>query len=293
MSQFDSGELGDRRPADARARLDWSTPTNLPPGTYTYFCRIHPFMRGAFRGGRLSVPDTSRGRRVSRTGKIVVGVVGALVVVGVGAWWFVFRDTAAPKARVDAVAANRAAGAESRCLTGRNVDRQGRGLGLRGIPHPGAVRGRHREADCDRAHAEGEGHDERLGPHGRVRADRRRSHRAHERPGSTRLAIRERGLETGRFPETTFTLTAPITLPSTPVKGTSYRVTATGDLALHGVTRSVQVALEAKWNGSTIAVAGSAPIVLGDYGMASIKIPGFIETDDRGTLELQLLFVPA
>src|SRR5205807_1392197 len=64
-------------------------------------------------------------------------------------------------------------------------------------------------------------------------------------------AIRERGLETGRFPEATFTLTAPITLPSTPVKGTSYRVTATGDLVLHGVTRSVQVALEAKWNGST------------------------------------------
>ncbi|HEY5142381.1 MAG TPA: hypothetical protein VII98_02655 [Solirubrobacteraceae bacterium] len=27
----------------------WSTPKNLPVGTYTYFCRIHPFMRGAFR----------------------------------------------------------------------------------------------------------------------------------------------------------------------------------------------------------------------------------------------------
>ena len=62
---------------------------------------------------------------------------------------------------------------------------------------------------------------------------------------------------------------------------------------LHGVTRSVHVALEARWNGSTIAVAGSAPVVLGDYAMAPIKIPGFVETDDRGTLELQLLFVPA
>jgi hypothetical protein len=27
----------------------WQTPKNLSPGTYTYFCRIHPFMRGAFR----------------------------------------------------------------------------------------------------------------------------------------------------------------------------------------------------------------------------------------------------
>jgi hypothetical protein len=27
----------------------WKTPKDLAPGTYTYFCRIHPFMRGAFR----------------------------------------------------------------------------------------------------------------------------------------------------------------------------------------------------------------------------------------------------
>ncbi|MDX6639453.1 MAG: hypothetical protein QOF12_464 [Solirubrobacteraceae bacterium] len=27
----------------------YETPKNLTPGTYTYFCRIHPFMRGAFR----------------------------------------------------------------------------------------------------------------------------------------------------------------------------------------------------------------------------------------------------
>jgi plastocyanin len=48
---FDSGQLGlDRRAATAAAqRMSWSTPRNLRPGTYTYFCRVHPFMRGAFR----------------------------------------------------------------------------------------------------------------------------------------------------------------------------------------------------------------------------------------------------
>ena len=46
--QFDSGELGTGGPP-ASGTDTWSTPTNLPPGTYTYFCRIHPFMRGAFR----------------------------------------------------------------------------------------------------------------------------------------------------------------------------------------------------------------------------------------------------
>ena len=48
---FDSGELG-YGPAGATAaanRATWKTPKNLPTGTYTYFCRIHPFMRGAFK----------------------------------------------------------------------------------------------------------------------------------------------------------------------------------------------------------------------------------------------------
>lgn len=48
---FDSGELGFGPGfATAAANRDtWSTPKNLPQGTYTYFCRVHPFMRGAFR----------------------------------------------------------------------------------------------------------------------------------------------------------------------------------------------------------------------------------------------------
>jgi plastocyanin len=49
--EFDSGELG-TGPAGRTAasnQLTWQTPKNLPVGTYTYFCRVHPFMRGAFR----------------------------------------------------------------------------------------------------------------------------------------------------------------------------------------------------------------------------------------------------
>jgi hypothetical protein len=45
--EFDSGQLGRRVPAVGRT--SWTTRVNLPPGTYNYFCRIHPFMRGAFR----------------------------------------------------------------------------------------------------------------------------------------------------------------------------------------------------------------------------------------------------
>jgi plastocyanin len=54
---FDSGELGFNKQRDASPlangpaadRDTWKTPSDLAPGTYTYFCRIHPFMRGAFR----------------------------------------------------------------------------------------------------------------------------------------------------------------------------------------------------------------------------------------------------
>jgi len=50
---FDSGELGyGPQGFTAAANRDtWSTPADLNPGTYTYFCRIHPFMRGSFRVG--------------------------------------------------------------------------------------------------------------------------------------------------------------------------------------------------------------------------------------------------
>ena len=48
---FDSGELGygPTGLTAAKNQADWYAPSHLAPGTYTYFCRVHPFMRGAFR----------------------------------------------------------------------------------------------------------------------------------------------------------------------------------------------------------------------------------------------------
>ncbi len=59
---FDSGELGFNGNnggvgnAPAADRDTWSTPPGLPAGTYTYFCRVHPFMRGAFRVEKQNGP---------------------------------------------------------------------------------------------------------------------------------------------------------------------------------------------------------------------------------------------
>jgi len=48
---FDSGTLGFGPKGFTAAvnRDTWTTPKALKVGTYTYFCRVHPFMRGAFK----------------------------------------------------------------------------------------------------------------------------------------------------------------------------------------------------------------------------------------------------
>lgn len=63
---FDSGELGFGPPfmTAAAQRDTWRTPKNLKAGTYTFFCRVHPFMRGAFRvEGKKGKGTAARQRR--------------------------------------------------------------------------------------------------------------------------------------------------------------------------------------------------------------------------------------
>ena len=102
--------------------------------------------------------------------------------------------------------------------------------------------------------------------------------------------LSNQALETGTYPEATFTLTAPIELGSEPVDGQVLDVTATGDLTLHGVTRSVQIPLQARLEGDAIAVAGSLPIAFADYGIAKPRAMMVLSVADTGTLELLIHF---
>ena len=52
--RFDSGQLGTGNTgimpsAGTNGELSWKTPSDMPVGTYTFFCRIHPDMRGAIK----------------------------------------------------------------------------------------------------------------------------------------------------------------------------------------------------------------------------------------------------
>ena len=73
--QFDSAQLGFGPPGlTAMAqRADWSTPSDLEPGTYTYFCRVHPYMRGAFRVRGTPTPRPPAGGAPPASPRIATG----------------------------------------------------------------------------------------------------------------------------------------------------------------------------------------------------------------------------
>jgi polyisoprenoid-binding protein YceI len=99
-------------------------------------------------------------------------------------------------------------------------------------------------------------------------------------------------MDTAEFPNATFKLTEPIKLDSVPADGKIVDVPATGDLTLHGTTKSVTVTLEAKRSGNTIEVSGSIPVAFADYGIPSPSF-GSISVEDHGTIEFLLVMKPA
>ncbi len=96
-------------------------------------------------------------------------------------------------------------------------------------------------------------------------------------------------MEVSKFPTATFKLSSPVDIGTIPTDGASVTVKATGDLTMHGVTKSVTFDLTAKETNGRIGVVGSTPITFADY---SIDNPsnGFATTGDSGTLEVQLIF---
>jgi len=93
-----------------------------------------------------------------------------------------------------------------------------------------------------------------------------------------------------QFPTATFVLTSPIELGDAASTGAKTAVTATGDLTVKGVTKSVEIPLEAQLTGDTIVVVGSLPVVFSDYGVTVPSAPIVLSVDDNGTMELQLFF---
>jgi polyisoprenoid-binding protein YceI len=99
-------------------------------------------------------------------------------------------------------------------------------------------------------------------------------------------------MDTSQFPTATFELTKPIDLGSVPGPGVEIAPKATGKLTLHGVTKTVTIALTAKRTGNDIQVLGSLPITFADY---NINDPsgGPASVGKTGTLEFLLVLSQA
>lgn len=99
--------------------------------------------------------------------------------------------------------------------------------------------------------------------------------------------IRSMGLETERFPTASFRLGAPIDL--TDPRASTADVKATGDLTIHGVTRSVTIPLEAARNGDKLEIVGSLTFPMSDFDITPPSIGGFVTVEKDATLEIKVL----
>ena len=103
--------------------------------------------------------------------------------------------------------------------------------------------------------------------------------------------MRDEGLQTDTYPTASFTLTQPVEVPAAALAGTASDLTLTGDLTLHGVTKSVQIPAKAQLVDGTVQVQGSLSFPLSDYSIVAPNIGGFIVSiADNGTLEFLVNF---
>jgi polyisoprenoid-binding protein YceI len=98
----------------------------------------------------------------------------------------------------------------------------------------------------------------------------------------------QRSLGTGANPEATFILTEPIDLGEGAAAGDPVSVIAIGELALNGVTNTVEIPIQAQLIDGMVLVTGSTDIVFADYGVSTPTAPAVLSVEDHGILEFQL-----
>ncbi len=99
--------------------------------------------------------------------------------------------------------------------------------------------------------------------------------------------LHTKSLETDTYPTARFVATGPIPLPAL-TRGAKIERTLDGQFTLHGVTRALSIPVTARWNGTTVDVIGTAPIVLADYGIEAPQTP-LVSVQGTGDLEIQLV----
>jgi polyisoprenoid-binding protein YceI len=97
--------------------------------------------------------------------------------------------------------------------------------------------------------------------------------------------LKSEAIETNTYPTAGFTLTRPIAL-SAVTPGRIYTAEARGTLHLHGVSRSVSVALRYEATSTGIELLADMPILMADYSIKAPSVAGIVSVENHGSLEL-------
>jgi polyisoprenoid-binding protein YceI len=97
-------------------------------------------------------------------------------------------------------------------------------------------------------------------------------------------------MDVASYPTGTFTLTKVIDLGSVPAVGVVRTYTATGNLTLHGHTRTVTFTVSAERTGSAIKISGSIPVLFARWAIPNPSFGSFVTTQNHGVLEFLLDF---
>jgi hypothetical protein len=95
-------------------------------------------------------------------------------------------------------------------------------------------------------------------------------------------------MDVTQYPTATLKLMAPISLGTVPAVGATSRYPATGDLTMHGVTKSVTFSVTAERTAGGIDVLADLPIQFSEWNIDNPSVGGFVTTASTGTLEVLL-----
>ncbi len=106
-------------------------------------------------------------------------------------------------------------------------------------------------------------------------------------------AIRDRWLESSRFPMAEFTPTSIEGLPETYTDGRELALNVTGNMKVREVTRPTTFAVTLRLQGNALTGAGTTTIRMTDFGFDPPSILGLLRAENEARLEFRFVARPA
>lgn len=96
-------------------------------------------------------------------------------------------------------------------------------------------------------------------------------------------------MDVATYPTASFALSSPIELPDNALSGDVITAKARGDLTLRGLTKPVELDIQAQVKGATVQVVGNITIEFEEWGIPDPSFSG-AQVEPRGVLEFSLVF---